>query len=88
MKIYRCFIDIKAENKEDALTKLNEHTSDITPFRIQENPFNDEEEGNILEIANRALLDNRFYLYLADQLDLPDKELNKLLNKIEAIINR
>ncbi len=93
MKIFRVFRDIKAKSKKDALEKLSceiddrGHFSDDT-FRIQEDPFDDEEEGTILEMARVALSDAEVYDYFADKLDLSDKELKNLQEKIKTVTDR
>ena len=90
--IYRCFVDIKAKDKNDAViqiaNEIDSRGSDLNGlFRIQENPFTDEEEGTILETARVALSDAETYEYIADKLDLSDKELKTLQEKIERITN-
>lgn len=103
MKTYRIFIDVAAESKEDAINKINafiddrgiQDTSDIalvlldgTGFRVQENPFDYDDEGTILELARVAITDSEVYDYMAGQLDLSDEYLKKLQEKIEAVTNR
>lgn len=85
MKTYRVFVDVRADNKDDARVKaaMNSESS-----RVQEDPFDDEEEGTLLEIARVALNDEEVYDYFADKLDLSDKELASLNKKVMAITNR
>ena len=95
-KIYRCFWDVKAESKDEAIEKLDEMVSvemgsDSTVqnrFRFQEDPLNDEEEGMILELARMALADAVTFDEFADNMDLSDNELKSLQEKIEKITNR
>jgi len=102
-KTYRVFIDVKAESKEDAIDKADAliHNTSIQKtiehrfgliggggFRVQEDPFSDEEEGTILELARVAITDAEVYDYMAGQLDLSDEYLKELQKKIEAITNR
>ena len=86
-KTYRVFIDVKAESKEDAIDKADALIAN-TSFRVQEDPFSDEEEGTILELARVAITDAEVYDYMAGQLDLSDEYLKELQKKIEAITNR
>lgn len=82
-KIYRCFWDVKAEDKDEAIEKLDEMVSveigsDSTVqnrFRFQEDPLNEEEEGMILELARMALADAVTFDEMADNMDISDNEL-------------
>lgn len=95
-KIYRCFWDVKAEDKDEAIEKLDEMVSieigsDSTVqnrFRFQEDPLNDEEEGMIRELARMALADAVTFDEMADKMDISDNELKSLQKKIEEITNR
>jgi hypothetical protein len=91
-KTYRCFFDLKAKSRHeaDSITKSLAEHSLLDELRIQEDPLTDEEEGTILEIARIAIddTDRNLYGYIADKLDLNDKELKKLLKKISKITNR
>ncbi len=94
-KTYRVFRDVKATSKENAIDKTEKLVSDMSRaedyfdwFRVQEDPFSDEEEGTILEIANIICSDPSIYDKVADELDITDKELRKLLNKISKITLR
>lgn len=88
-KVYRCFTDIEAESLDNARRGINALTEgNGDQFRIQEDPFSDEEEGAILELARLALSDAEVYDSFADKLDISDKELKKLQIKIEAVTNR
>lgn len=100
MKTFRIFKDVKAINEFGAIEKLDNEinklffqgillVSDLSDlFDVQENPFTDEEEGTILEAARVALSDAEVYEYVADKLDLSDKELKALQKKIESVTNR
>jgi len=89
-KTYRVFIDVRASNKEHALSgaKALAAQEDFDSFRIQEDPFTDEEEGTLLELARVALNVKSIFDKIANCLDISDKELIKLLRKIEKITNR
>jgi hypothetical protein len=89
-KTYRVFIDVRASNKEHALSgaKALAAQEGFDSFRIQEDPLNDEEEGMVLEMANIVASDHSIYDKVAEELDLTDKELKKLLKKISKITNR
>jgi DMSO/TMAO reductase YedYZ molybdopterin-dependent catalytic subunit len=92
-KTYRVFIDVRASNKEHALkgAKALAAQEGFDSFRIQEDPFTDEEEGIVLEIANIVGSDPWYITIfdkVAEELDLTDKELKKLLKKISKITNR
>ena len=81
-KIYRVFIDVGAKDPEDAKEEMLEMLlGDIDGFRIQEDPFNDEEEGMILKLARLAI--TKF-----SEIGISDKELKNLQKKIERITNR
>lgn len=93
MKTYRFIRDVLADNEKEAIEKLDEEAvlgiKNIQElFRVQENPFDDEEEGIILELAREALSDKQSYNYFGDKLDLSDKALKALLKKIKAITDR
>ena len=49
--------------------------------------FTKEEQSVILELARISLADNDIYAQVADQLDLEDKYLFELGEKVEAITN-
>ena len=91
-KIYRVFVDVKADNQEEALKTvekmitINGGANGV--LRIQEDPFNDEEEGIVYELAREALSDADVFDLFANKLDLSDKELKKLQEKIRAITDR
>ena len=84
-KIYRVFMDVRATDKSDAVNQVME--SGLS-YRVQEDPFNDEEEGVVLELARMALADAEVYDRFAEELDLTDRELKSLQKKIEKITNR
>lgn len=93
MKTFRIFRDIKAKDYENALQKLSDEVDFPMPvlpediFRVQEDPFTDEEEAAILKIAHISLRLGDWD-YIGEELDLNDNELKKLQNKIDAVINR
>lgn len=93
MKTFRCFVDIKANSQGEAITKLAQgidgNQMDLNGlFRSQENPFSQNEETTILELARVALADAEIYDDIADKLDISDKELKALQKKIENVTNR
>ena len=49
--------------------------------------FTKEEQLTILEIARFALSDGDIFDYVADKLDLSDKEVKTLQQKIEGVTN-
>ena len=88
-KTYRVFIDVRASNKEHALrnAKTLAAQEGFDSFRIQEDPFTDEEEGMVLQIARDSLkLDNPEWFI--DTLGISRKQQKSLLKKIAAIANR
>ena len=78
-------MDVRATDKSDAVNQVME--SGLS-YRVQEDPFNDEEEGVVLELARMALADAEVYDRFAEELDLTDRELKSLQKKIEKITNR
>ena len=93
MKKIRCYIDVAAKDKNDAVMKIADEIDrrggDLNGmFMVQENPFSKEEELIILELARTALADAEVYDTLAYNIDLSDKVLKKLQEKIEAVTNR
>lgn len=93
-KMFRVFADVNATDKYNAVNKIlnmivpTKYIQDSSALRVQENPLDDEEEGIILELARVALSDAKTHEFLADKLDLSDKELKRLQKKIEDITNR
>lgn len=88
--MYRVFIDIEAKDKNNAIKEVAMALEDNTLSdlcRVQEDPFDDEEEGIILELARMSLADAEVYDEFAERLDLSDKELKRLQKKIEKITN-
>jgi len=95
-KIYRCFWDVKAESKDEAIEKLDEMVSmemgsDSTVqnrFRFQEDPLNDDEEGLILELARMALADYEMFDKFSALWSVSDNDRKALQKKIEKVTNR
>jgi hypothetical protein len=95
-KIFRLYREIKAENKDEAMEKLNatvmeairNESTASNYFRCQENPLTNEELTIVLEAARVGLSDAESYEHIADKLDLSDKELKSLQGKIESVTNR
>jgi len=88
-KTYRVFIDVRASNKEHALSgaKALAAQEGFDSFRIQEDPFTDEEEGMVLKIARDSLeLDNP--VWFVDTLGMSRKQQKSLLKKISKVTNR
>ena len=82
-KIFRVFQDVKANDKVEAfeifMDDLDKRAFRYDMVRIQEDPFTDEEEATILELAGKIIYD------LFPTSSIKEK---KLLKKIEKITNR
>jgi len=91
-KTYRIYNDIEGESEDDVVawadevignTLRDEGTVDGI-FKVKEQPFTEEEELSVMEIARVALIDADLFDLMANKLDLSDKEMQKLRDKIEA----
>jgi len=91
MKNYRFYFDIKADNEEEAIAKLDKQIELNNPsagmFSVEVEPFSIDEQTIILELASEILSDSEYFNVMADNLDIDDEELNKLKAKIEKAIN-
>ena len=91
-KTYRAFIDVVSETGDREAVERYVHEEVISPafedqVRIQESPFDDEEEGIILKLARLALADAETFDNFKDY-GMSDKELKNLQKKIEGVTNR
>ena len=97
MKTFRVYRTVEAENAEDAIAKLNNlvikaYKNEITLscpslFTAKENPFTECEELTVMEAARVALTDAEVYDWLVDKLDLSDKELKILQEKMQIFLD-
>lgn len=93
-KTYRCFVDLKAEDNDEAIEKLDEKVLDAIReestvgniVRVQEDPFDDEEEATVLEIARMALSDAEIFDRFASKFTYTAIE--KLQDKIYNVTER
>jgi hypothetical protein len=90
MKQYRIYLDIKANDLDEALKIADEKAQDgiredstITKvFNVVDYPFNREEELVILETVRIALGDANVFDDIAEKMDMKDKAMKNLQSKV------